>query len=125
MRNAWRSVRSADGMTAMPAFSHRQEGARRPEVHVTPMPDRHRSSGKLSIGRPGAATATVCNTPRAIVDRLHGEVVKALAAAGVRARLEALGVDSMDMSPAGQDTFVQRQIAADAALARAAGIKPH
>jgi hypothetical protein len=42
MRNAWRSVRSADGMTAMPAFSHRQEGARRPEVHVTPMPDRHR-----------------------------------------------------------------------------------
>jgi hypothetical protein len=29
------------------------------------------------------------------------------------------------MSPAGQDTFVQRQIAADAALARAAGIKPH
>ncbi len=80
------------------------------------MPNRHHRSGKLSIGRPGTATATVRNRPRAVVDRLHGEVVKALA---------ALGVDPMVMSPAGLDAFVRKQIAADAALARAAGIKPH
>jgi tripartite-type tricarboxylate transporter receptor subunit TctC len=64
-------------------------------------------------------------TPRAIVERLHGEVAKALAAPNVRARLAALGVDAMTMSPAEVDAFVKKQIAADAALAQAAGIKPH
>jgi tripartite-type tricarboxylate transporter receptor subunit TctC len=64
-------------------------------------------------------------TPRAIVEKLHGEVAKALAAPNVRARLATLGVDPMIMSPAEVDTFVQGQIAADAALAKAAGIKPH
>jgi tripartite-type tricarboxylate transporter receptor subunit TctC len=64
-------------------------------------------------------------TPRDIVGKLHGEVAKALAAPNVRARLATLGVDPMIMSPAEVDTFVQGQIAADAALAKAAGIKPH
>ena len=63
-------------------------------------------------------------TPRAIVDRLHGEVAKALATPGVRSKLEALGVDPMTMSSGEMDTFVQTQIAADAALAKAADIKP-
>lgn len=63
-------------------------------------------------------------TPRAIVDKLHGEVAKALATPSVRARLGALGVDQMVMSPSEMDTFVQKQIAADAALAKAADIKP-
>jgi tripartite-type tricarboxylate transporter receptor subunit TctC len=64
-------------------------------------------------------------TPRDIVGKLHGEVAKALAAPNVRARLATLGVDPMIMSPAEVDRFVQKQIAADAALAQAAGIKPH
>jgi tripartite-type tricarboxylate transporter receptor subunit TctC len=63
-------------------------------------------------------------TPRAIVDRLHGEAVKALATPGVKARLAALGVDPMIMSPTELDAFVVKQIAADAALAKTAGIKP-
>ena len=60
-------------------------------------------------------------TPRAIVDKLHGEVAKALATPAVRSRLEALGVDPMTMSSGEMDTFVRKQIAADAALAKAAG----
>jgi tripartite-type tricarboxylate transporter receptor subunit TctC len=64
-------------------------------------------------------------TPRAIVEKLHGEVAKALAAPNVKARLATLGVDPMTMSPAEVDMFVTKQIAADAALAKAAGIKPH
>ena len=64
-------------------------------------------------------------TPRAIVDKLHGEVAKALATPSVRSKLEALGVDPMTMSPGEMDTFVQKQIAANAALAKAADIKPH
>jgi tripartite-type tricarboxylate transporter receptor subunit TctC len=63
-------------------------------------------------------------TPRAIVDKLHGEVAKALATPSVRSKLEALGVDPMTMSPSEMDTFVRKQITGDAALAKAAGIKP-
>jgi tripartite-type tricarboxylate transporter receptor subunit TctC len=64
-------------------------------------------------------------TPRAIVDKLHGEVVKALGTPSVRSKLEALGVDPMPMSPSEMDTFVQQQIAANATLVKAADIKAH
>ena len=63
-------------------------------------------------------------TPRSIVDKLHSEVAKALATPAVRSRLETLGVDPMTMSSGEMDTFVRKQIAADAALAKAAEIKP-
>ena len=63
-------------------------------------------------------------TPRAIVERLHSEAVKALATPSVQAKLAALGVDPMIMSPAELDAFVEKQIAADAVLAKTAGIKP-
>jgi tripartite-type tricarboxylate transporter receptor subunit TctC len=62
-------------------------------------------------------------TPRAIVDKLHSETTKVLAMPNVRAKLVALGVDPMIMTPTELDAFVQKQIAADAVLAKAAGIK--
>jgi tripartite-type tricarboxylate transporter receptor subunit TctC len=64
-------------------------------------------------------------TPRAIVDKLHDEVAKALGTPSVRSKLEALGVDPMPMSPSEMDTFVQQQIAANATLVKAADIKAH
>jgi len=63
-------------------------------------------------------------TPRAIVDKLHGELAKALATPALRAKLDALGVDPLTMSPAEMETFVRTQITADAVLANAADIKP-
>ena len=63
-------------------------------------------------------------TPRDIVDKLHSEATNALARPGVRSKLEALGVDPMSMSPREMDTFVQKQIAADAVLAKTA-VKTH
>ena len=51
--------------------------------------------------------------------------LKALATPGVRSKLEALGVDPMTMTSGEMDTFVHKQIAADAALAKAADIKTH
>jgi tripartite-type tricarboxylate transporter receptor subunit TctC len=63
-------------------------------------------------------------TPRAIVGKLYGEVAKALATPRVRSKLEALGVDPMAMTSGEMDTFVHKQIAADAALAKAADIQP-
>jgi tripartite-type tricarboxylate transporter receptor subunit TctC len=63
--------------------------------------------------------------PRAIVDKLHDEVAKALATPKVKSKLEGLGVDPMPMSPSEMDRFVQEQIAANAALVRAANIQAH
>ena len=63
-------------------------------------------------------------TPRAIVDRLHDEAVKALATPSVKSKLATLGVDPMLMSPTEFDAFIVKQIAADAALVKTAGVKP-
>jgi tripartite-type tricarboxylate transporter receptor subunit TctC len=63
-------------------------------------------------------------TPRPIVDKLHGEVVKALEAPSVRARPVGLGVDTVTMAPGEMDAFIREQITVDAALAKAAGVTP-
>jgi tripartite-type tricarboxylate transporter receptor subunit TctC len=64
------------------------------------------------------------NTPRQIVDKLYDETVKALKAPRVTEKLSALGVDPMDMTQSEFDAFVQKEIAVNAALVKAAGIKP-
>ena len=64
-------------------------------------------------------------TPRSIVEKLHSETLKALAEPKVRDKLITLGVDPKAMTPRQFDAYVQEQIAADAALVKAAGIKPH
>ena len=62
-------------------------------------------------------------TPRDIVDRLHRETMKALQAPKVRDRLAALVIDPMDMTPNDFNAYVQKEIAVNAALVQAAGIK--
>ena len=62
-------------------------------------------------------------TPREIVDRLHRETLKALQASKVRDTLATLFVDSLVMTPTEFDMFVQQEIALNAALVQAAGIK--
>ncbi len=62
-------------------------------------------------------------TPPAIIDRLSREIRTALAMPKVREKLVALGVDPMDMTPKEFDAYVEKQIAADAELVKAAGIK--
>jgi tripartite-type tricarboxylate transporter receptor subunit TctC len=63
-------------------------------------------------------------TPRDIVNRLHGETVRALQAPKVRDRIAALFVDPMIMTPNEFDTYVQKEIDLNAALVKAAAIKP-
>jgi tripartite-type tricarboxylate transporter receptor subunit TctC len=63
-------------------------------------------------------------TPRDIIDRLHSETAKALQAPKVRERLAALSVDPMVMTPGDFGAHVEREIALNAALAKAVGIKP-
>ena len=62
-------------------------------------------------------------TPRVIVEKLHGETLKALQSGQVRQKLTALGIDPMPMTPAEFSAHVQREIATNAALVKAAGLK--
>src|SRR5262245_32003184 len=62
-------------------------------------------------------------TPHEIVDKLHGETVKALQSAKVREKLAALGIDPMAMSASDFAGHVQAELAANANLAKEAGLK--
>jgi len=64
-------------------------------------------------------------TPRAIVDQLHRETLKALQTPKTRERLAALAVDPMIMTSKEFDAHVQKEIIANAALVKSIGIKPH
>jgi tripartite-type tricarboxylate transporter receptor subunit TctC len=63
-------------------------------------------------------------TPRSLVDRLHGETVKAMQAASVQEKLAILGVTPMSMTPEQFDAHIKDEIASNGLLVRAAGIKP-
>jgi len=63
-------------------------------------------------------------TPRDIVDKLNRETLKALQAPKQREKLAALGLDPMVMTPGEFDAYVQKEVARNASLVRAIGIKP-
>ena len=63
-------------------------------------------------------------TPRDIIDKLHRETLKALQAPKLRERLATLGLDPMVMTPQEFDAHVQKEIALNAALVKAIGVKP-
>ena len=64
-------------------------------------------------------------TPRTIVDKLNHETLKALQDPTVRQKLTTLGFDPMVMTPTEFRAHVEREITINAALVKAAGIKPH
>jgi tripartite-type tricarboxylate transporter receptor subunit TctC len=64
-------------------------------------------------------------TPRDIVEKLYQETRKALALKSVQDKLAALGGEPMAMTPAEWDKFLQAEIAMNAELVKAAGIKPN
>jgi len=64
-------------------------------------------------------------TPRDIVDKLNRETLKALQEPKVRQKLATLGFDPMVMTPTEFGAHVEREIAINAALVKATGIKPN
>jgi len=62
-------------------------------------------------------------TSAAIVDRLHDEVVKIMASADMKERLDKLGAEPFLMSPAAFDKFIVEETAKSQQIVRAAGIK--
>ncbi len=64
-------------------------------------------------------------TPREIIDRLNAETIKALKVPSVLERLQKTGVTPLPMTPAEFDARIRSEIAANAVIAKAAGIKPN
>jgi tripartite-type tricarboxylate transporter receptor subunit TctC len=63
-------------------------------------------------------------TPRGIVDQIHRETLQALQTPKVRDKLATLDFEPMVMNPAEFDAVVKSEIVSNAALIKAAGIKP-
>jgi tripartite-type tricarboxylate transporter receptor subunit TctC len=62
-------------------------------------------------------------TPKPIVERLHGEITRITAQGGVKEKLDAQGVEPLPLSPAEFDALMRREIASNLALAKSAGLK--
>ena len=62
-------------------------------------------------------------TPREIVARLHAETVKALQSAEVKERYARLGAETQIFTPEQFDSYLRDEVASNAALVKAAGIK--
>ena len=62
-------------------------------------------------------------TPRAIVDRLNSEAMKALGAPEMKEKLATLGAESMVMASPACDAFFRAEAARMAEVVKAAGIK--
>ncbi|TMH38982.1 MAG: tripartite tricarboxylate transporter substrate binding protein [Betaproteobacteria bacterium] len=62
-------------------------------------------------------------TPREVLNRLYLETAKALRAADVREKMARLGAEPMDYTPERFNAYIREEIAANAALVKAAGIK--
>jgi tripartite-type tricarboxylate transporter receptor subunit TctC len=63
-------------------------------------------------------------TPRDIVNRLHDEVLKALAAPDVKERFVKVGADAWTLKPEAFDAYIKNEITSNAVLVKAAGLQP-
>ena len=63
-------------------------------------------------------------TPRDIVNRLHDEVLKALAAPDVKERFVKVGADAWTLKPEAFDAYIKNEISSNAVLVKAAGLQP-
>lgn len=64
-------------------------------------------------------------TPREVVNRLHAEVLKALATPEVKERFATLGADAWTLSPEQFDAYIREEIKSNAQLVKAAGLAVH
>ena len=62
-------------------------------------------------------------TPKAVIDRLNAEAIKALASPEVKEKLAVLGAEPMPMAPAAFDAFLKAETARMADVVKTAGIK--
>jgi tripartite-type tricarboxylate transporter receptor subunit TctC len=109
-----------EGKLAALAVSSSKRAAALPEVPTTVEAGYPNSEYNFWIGM-----WVPVKTPREIVDKLYAETRKALALKSLQDKLIALGSEPADMTPPEFDKFVQDEITLNAALVKAAGIKPN
>jgi tripartite-type tricarboxylate transporter receptor subunit TctC len=107
-----------DGRLLALAVTTRQRSAALPDVPTTleagfPDSDYTFWNGFLGPAR----------TPKPIVDRLADEIGKILAQGAVKEKLATQGVEPFPLAAAEFDDLIQREIASNLALAKAAGLK--
>jgi tripartite-type tricarboxylate transporter receptor subunit TctC len=107
-----------DGRLVALAVSGRVRASALPDVQTTLEAGFPNSDYALWLG-----VFMPARTPRAIVDRMHDEVVKALNVPALRDKLAAVDLQSMIMSPAEFDAFIENDIVNQGTLAKAAGLK--
>jgi tripartite-type tricarboxylate transporter receptor subunit TctC len=62
-------------------------------------------------------------TPRTVIDRVHGALVKAISEPGVRGNLSGQGADPVGNTPEAYEAFNKAEIAKWIKVAREAGIQ--
>ncbi len=114
------------------ALPHIKSGALRALVVTAPQ----RSAAAPDIpstaeaGMPGFDVSTgfglfaPAKTPRAVINKLHAEVVKSVKLPEVRERLASQGAEPVGGTPEEYDTFVRTEIAKWQKVCKEAGIKP-
>jgi len=107
-----------DGRLAAVAVGSNRRAAALPEVPTTLEAGYPNSDYNFWVGM-----FVPAKTPREIVARLHQETLKAMQAPEVAQRLARLGAEPMPMTPEQFDAYLRDEVAANAALVRAAGIK--
>ena len=81
------------------------------------------------VGYPGAqfdfwiGVLVPSQTPRPVINRLHGEIARVLQLPEVQARLANLGAEPMPMRPEQFDAYMREQLTTLGGLLRAAGVK--
>ena len=113
------------------AFRHVQAGRLRP-IALSGTKRTQAAPGIPTVaesGIPGFAVtswfgvAAPAKTPRPIIDRLNGEMVRALNTPELRERIQGMGADPVGNTPEQYTAFVQNEIAKWGKVIRAAGIK--
>ena len=91
---------------------------------VADVPTMEESGLKGFVVSSGFGLLAPANTPRPIIDRVHGVLVKALAEPAIKNNLSAQGADPVGNRPEDYDAFNKTEIAKWLKVTREAGILP-
>lgn len=108
-----------DGKVLALAVSSSQRASALPDVPTTVQAGVPDSDFDFWVG-----TFVPKKTPRDIVNKMHGEMVKALSNPAIKEKLAKLGVEPMMMTPDAFDARVEKEAGIAVKLAKAANIKP-
>jgi tripartite-type tricarboxylate transporter receptor subunit TctC len=107
-----------DGKLVALAVNGEKRAAALPDVPTT------REAGFTNAEYPfWFAIFAPAKTPRAVIEKLHGQTLNALQAPKVRDKLATLGVEPMLMTPQDLDGYVEKEIETNARFVKAVGIK--